>query len=448
MLSMTWINGKAQPRPPSRLSLHLTAALVFCLCLAQRDALSQTKSCPLTEAQSQNALTAFGKIADFVLNEPRCVNCHGGVNPHIAGTGLDPDDPNLPASLTKHGGGLVRRDPEEVKQGIMPVVCMDCHNHMAHKRNGSPSDRWTTAAPFHNFVDKDATTLCRQFKRATVTAQEFLGHVTDDNGGNNFAQTAFNGDRGLDPDLYLDPGGSSYVPPQPPSISHDQFIKLGQDWVNAMGGKFQGDDSCGCELTHDKWSGMIHYVLEATGDEGHEKGPGWTHDWSSRSIATINISLTNGTGTAKYSVQGGQQVTNWRAGKPEWKMPESRSSSKTETSGQGKFPATADVTIYQGTYQVYEQLQLAGQNVRAVGGNPVIGKQHIENCDSHHGCTGADTADVYALPLPSLSPLNGKARDPNHVFGTVTLKKDGLGMSRKGVSIETMTVDLWRSGSN
>ena len=110
----------------------------------------------------------------------------------------------------------------------------------------------------------------------------------------------------------------------------------------------------------------------------------------------------------------------------------------------------ADVVLSQGTYQVFEQLQLhlAGQSVRSLAGNPIIGKQHIENCDSQHGCTGADTADVYALPLPPLAPLNGKVQDPNHVVATITLKKDGLGMSHKGVSIETMTVDLWRSRSN
>jgi hypothetical protein len=146
-------------------------------------------------------------------------------------------------------------------------------------------------------------------------------------------------------------------------------------------------------------------------------------------------------------VDGDQQVVNWRAGKPEWRIAEAKSTSEVKTTGQGRFPATADVVISQGTYQVYEQLQLAGLSVRANAGNPIIGKQHTENCDSQHGCTGADTADVYAPALPPLAPLTGKPQDPNHVFGTITLKKAGLGMSHQGVSIETMTVDLWRSGS-
>ena len=429
--------------------LRLISAIVLLSIPIAIPAGAQSKSCPLTEAQSQKAVAAFAKIANFVLNEPRCVNCHGGVNPHIPGIGLDSDDPNQPASLVKHGGGLVQRNPEDVKKGTISGDCMDCHDHMANKRDGSPTKQWMTAAPFHNFVDKNATTLCRQFKKSLGNAQEFLGHITDDNGGNNFAQTAFNGDRGLDPDQYLDPNNKgSYVAPKPPPITKDAFLKLGQDWISAMGGKFQGDENCGCELTHDKWSGMIRYVIETTGDDGHEKGPGYTHDWSSGSITRITISLTNGVGTAQYSVQGIQQVVNWHAGKPEWRMPEVTSSSKTETSGQGKFPAMADVAVNQGTYQVFEQLQLqlAGQSVRSNAGNPLIGRQHTENCDSQHGCTGSDS-DLYAPALPPLAPLSGKVQDPNHIFGTVTLKKDGLGMSHQAVSIETMTVDLWRSGA-
>jgi hypothetical protein len=49
--------------------------------------------CPLTDTQSKKAIDAWDKIANFITNEPRCVNCHGGVNPYIDGVGLDPDDP-------------------------------------------------------------------------------------------------------------------------------------------------------------------------------------------------------------------------------------------------------------------------------------------------------------------------------------------------------------------
>src|SRR5215468_569700 len=139
----------------------LPASAGIVLILGSLQVASHAASCPLTEAQSQKSVVAFGKIASFVLSEPRCVNCHGGVNPFIKGIGLDSEDANLPASLVVHGGGLVLRDSEDIKKGTIPSTCMDCHNHMANKRDGSPTKVWTTAAPFHNFVDKDSTTLCR-----------------------------------------------------------------------------------------------------------------------------------------------------------------------------------------------------------------------------------------------------------------------------------------------
>jgi len=123
--------------------------------------------------------------------------------------------------------------------------CNECHSNMARRRNGSKSN-WMTAPDFLSFVGKDAPTLCKQIKDILHTAKDFLGHIKDDNGGNNFAGTAFNGDRGLDRTMY--PEGE--VPTQKPHITHGQFIKLGQDWVNCTGGEFKGDKSCGCEPAH------------------------------------------------------------------------------------------------------------------------------------------------------------------------------------------------------
>jgi len=399
-------------------------AILVVLALATAPAMAQ-KSCPLTESQSQKAVEAFEKIANVVLNEPRCVNCHGGVNPYMNGIGLDPRDPTAPASLVAHGGGAIQKS----KDGTIEAECMDCHNNMAQKRDGSPTRQWMLAANFHSFVDKDATSLCRQFKRSLGSADEFLGHIKDDNGGNNFAQTAFNGNRGLNADQYLDPGGPTYVAPKPPSISHDAFIKLGQDWVNAMGGKFQGDEGCGCEPTHDNWSGMIRYVVDNKGDEGHEQ---WS-DWSNSSISKVTISLKNGVGTVRYSVQAKEVTQNRSMGRKDGAETVFHSSSKSETSAQATFPATAEVLIYQGTYMVSLGHALIY----------TIGKRRVENCRDTSGCQTADL-DVYppTLPIPK-----GKVEDPNRIQSSNTVTKDGLGRSRKGVSIETMTVDLWRSGS-
>src|SRR5579863_7783378 len=118
-----------------RAGLIATVSVSFGLAAVQ--ALGQgAGKCPLTEDQSKKSVAAFSKIADFATSEPRCVNCHGGVNPYIEGTGLDPDDPNAPFSIVEHEGGLIAKKPDYGK--LIDGECMDCHNNMALKRDGSP----------------------------------------------------------------------------------------------------------------------------------------------------------------------------------------------------------------------------------------------------------------------------------------------------------------------
>lgn len=195
-------------------------------------------SCPLSLAKQIDSIHKFAPIAEFVTSEPRCFNCHGGVNPHIDGVGSDPEDSDAPASTVEHGGGAMPRAARG--SGSIAGGCLECHSNMARKRDGSASN-WMTAPAFRSFVGKDAPTLCKQFKRASGSADHFLGHLKDDNGGNNFGGTAFKGDRGLDPEMFD-------IPPAPPSISHPALMRLGQDWIDAMGGSFKGDERCGCEV--------------------------------------------------------------------------------------------------------------------------------------------------------------------------------------------------------
>jgi hypothetical protein len=197
--------------------------------------------CPLSESQTKESVEAFSRIAAFLTKEPRCVNCHGGVNPYIDGTGPDPDDANAPPSSVEHGGGKMAHEKDSAQAGLVDSGCANCHSHMAPRTNGSPSV-WMTAPNFLSFVAKDSPTLCMQIKRSSGDAKHFLGHVKDDNGGNNFTDTSYNGDRGLDRSMYPE----SEVPSQKPAISHAELMRMGQDWVNAMGGQFKGDQECGC----------------------------------------------------------------------------------------------------------------------------------------------------------------------------------------------------------
>lgn len=200
-------------------------------------------SCPLPLDEQLASIKAFEPIARFVTREPRCFNCHGGVNPHIAGVGKDPEDPQTPVSTVEHGGGRIPHDAR--KSGTISGGCLECHNNMAHKRDGSRSN-WMTAPPVLTFVGKDSPALCKQFKRMG-SAEHFLDHLKDDNGGNNFSGTAFKGGCGLDPVMFrkdLEEEGIC----RPPSMPHQAFEQLGADWIKAMGGKFQGDEGCGCDI--------------------------------------------------------------------------------------------------------------------------------------------------------------------------------------------------------
>jgi hypothetical protein len=200
--------------------------------------LAQGGSCPMPLEAQLKSIRAFKPIHKFVMNEPRCVNCHGGVNPHLDEPGADPDDSNAAPSTVAHGPGGIDRFVAPDGDGVrrtMEVSCIGCHDGMAPKRDGSTS-RWFTAPSFLAFLNKDAPTLCKQFKRTTGSAEHFLGHLEDDNGGNAFTKTAFLGNRGVDG-----------LAPIPPSISHAALIRLGREWIGAMGGQFKGDESCGCE---------------------------------------------------------------------------------------------------------------------------------------------------------------------------------------------------------
>jgi hypothetical protein len=192
--------------------------------------------CPLSESQTQKSIEAFGRIASAIGQEPRCLGCHGRVNPYIDGTGPDPANPGAPPSEFEHGPGKVDHGAD----------CNECHANMAKRTcDGKPSN-WMTAPDFLSFVGKDPPTLCKQIRDMLHTAKDFLGHLKDDNGGNNFAGTAFNGDRGLDRKMFPE----KEVPTEKPHVSHAAFMKMARDWVDAMGGEFKGDRACGCEPEH------------------------------------------------------------------------------------------------------------------------------------------------------------------------------------------------------
>ncbi len=193
--------------------------------------------CPLSDAQTEKSIEAFGKIFPVLTGEPRCVNCHGGVNPFIDGVG-DPSDPE--ASRFEHGGGKMDFEAD----------CAVCHDAMAPKRDGSPSV-WSVPDSGLFFIGRDAPTICEQIHADFRDHRDkFVEHLEDDVGRDNFVGTAFMGNRGLSEEQYPE------IMPQRPRISLSALINLGKDWLAATGGEFKGDRDCGCK--------PLHYALRMT----------------------------------------------------------------------------------------------------------------------------------------------------------------------------------------
>jgi hypothetical protein len=193
---------------------------------------SQGAVCPLSDSQTQKSMDAFAKIVPTLTQEPRCVNCHGGVDPFA--------DPTI------HAGGTQELDSD----------CNDCHGDMPPRRDGTPS-KWRMANRDHFFKGKDAKALCKQMRDVFKESADFIGHLIDDNGNSKFTEVAFFGTRGL-----TDRGKTlaDNPNPQPPKqITHGGLINFGLDWIKAMGGEFKGDVECGCE--------PVHYAVRVTYDQ-------------------------------------------------------------------------------------------------------------------------------------------------------------------------------------
>lgn len=408
---------------PFRRTAMVIAGLVYVSVVAQSGASAQARggSCPLTEAQVDKSIEAFAPIARFLTSEPRCVNCHGGVNPFISGTGLDASRPSTPASTVAHGGGSIRRSTD----GTIESECRDCHNNMVPRRDGSKST-WFMAPEFLSFVGKDATTLCRQMKRATHTATEFLGHLQDDNGGNAFGPTAFKGDRGLDPEVYGD-----IVQPSKLLLTHPALMQLAQTWVSAMGGSFKGDESCGCEHKHDKWSGQIRYSVQNKTDHSH-----WEQqDSESFSFSQVTLTFNNGVGRADSHAEKKAYSENRRGvvrgGQVSYVFDGSSSS---QGSMDGRSEATVEVRLLpDGTYRIQPGWS-----------DPAPGKSLETVCVAAGACK---TQEIPLSPDVGAVALGGRIDDPNHLTGASDDSDESFTgfLKVRSVRIRTVTWDLWRS---
>ncbi len=193
--------------------------------------------CPLSQAETRRAIAAFRPIAKVFTTEPRCANCHGGIDPFAAN-----------ANET-HAGGQFKpvmdsgkansTDPGDVDVKATFQPCQGCHS-------GLPGWREAPRALF--FTGKDAPALCAQQKLRFSDPSQFLGHMHNDNGGVQFIATAFAGTRGLNAFAkgLLAKAGKPYHP-APPGIPKSVLTQEANAWVEALGARFVGGPSCGCK---------------------------------------------------------------------------------------------------------------------------------------------------------------------------------------------------------
>jgi hypothetical protein len=279
-----------------------------------------------------------------------------------------------------------------------------CHDGVV---NPTPPVIWTI--PIHTFLGKDATTLCRQIKSTLQTANKFLAHMENDEGQTDFVATSFLGNRGI-----------AGLDPEPPSITHDQFMQMSHDWVDAMGGQFQGDESCGCEVTHEGWSGQIHWAMQTSFNLVNPP-----HAATAQGFTQGTVTVADGVGTQHGSVT--YNLSETFGGNPPDKH-------TYRASGDGTL--TVKVTVVDGgqagTYQIMvTQIDANGNEIHPL---PVIGTSVDSRCGPLYvnypdGCQ-TDTKGVLMPPplggepapqgfsmldTTSIYNFTGTFDDPNHI---------------------------------
>jgi hypothetical protein len=215
-----------------RLEVAGIVALVLASCIAMRllaqppnaqdeDSTPTEPMCPLSEDQTKNAIAAFAELSP-IFREPRCKNCHGAVLPF-----------NNPAT---HGA-----DPP-IEEG---TDCDGCHNELKDWSLAPGSMFFVNRTSVFSYTSKSDEELCKQMRDFpnAVGGGSFMGHMKNDNGNTQFIAAAFLGRKGMsDPD--------SVDPPSNRGWTREKMVSLSQSWVDAMGGRFHGERSCGCKPAH------------------------------------------------------------------------------------------------------------------------------------------------------------------------------------------------------
>ncbi len=240
--------------------------------------------CPLTEQQQTDSIAKFSEMMP-TFQHPRCLNCHGGVRPFSANTNHAGGKFDL--ALDADGDILIEKTFGE---------CQNCHGELPGWEVPT-SDVW--------FVDRDAIELCKQMKNELGTAERWMDHIIRDRGKTPFIEAGFTGMRGLNQEGidYYEALFDKLPVPEPPPGSHATLISMAKAWVDANGGEFKGDESCGCEPQ--KYAIQINETIstQLVSEEA-------TITWNGNSNVTIPITFKeDGTFTGEVTANRRMHIT-------------------------------------------------------------------------------------------------------------------------------------------
>ncbi|MEP6689207.1 MAG: hypothetical protein ABJC36_12735 [Gemmatimonadales bacterium] len=174
-------------------------------------------SCGLPVAKQVKAVKSFAEMLP-VFRHPRCINCHGAVNPlGEEHRGRDQLDAEI--------------DPMGDRERFL-AQCQDCHD-------GLPG--WRTPGEPVFFTGKDDEALCLQMKRFERTGESFVEHIENDHHDIQFIAAGFAGDRALGEGL----GDIELVVEPPPGTQADLTAKA-RRWVESLDGHYGDSPECGC----------------------------------------------------------------------------------------------------------------------------------------------------------------------------------------------------------
>jgi hypothetical protein len=222
-----------------------------------------TSSGTARAAQTDNeALGMFGEMMP-VFTSPRCVNCHGGINP-FKGDSHEAGAIDVPLDAD----GDMSSDDKDL------AVCAECHT--------AANGRWHTAPKSVSFVGKDTLALCRQM-RSNDSAANFVSHITNDD----LIGLAFVGQRGVGDDSAFGP-----LAPDPPPMSREEMIAAAKHWVE--------DGKAGCGSA---WNGTIKKTSTL---KTHSESPATRVILDGASDTSVAVTITDGQATATMHYEGHQ----------------------------------------------------------------------------------------------------------------------------------------------